>query len=91
MEKITITCDGCNEECNYYIEIKDAILKCANGKKLSRSIGFAHLEMKNRHFCSPSCMIDYFYEKMPNPDRGDYFFPSEQIGKMSATGIELGK
>lgn len=91
MKKTTITCDGCNDECNYYIEIKDSTLTCANGRKLSRSLGYAHLEMKNVHFCSPSCMIDYFYNKIPNQDRGDYFFPSEQIGKMSAKGEELGK
>lgn len=91
MKNVTVVCDGCNEECKYYIEIKDATLTCANGKKLSCSLGYAHLDMKDKHFCSPSCMADWFYNKMPNQHRGDYFFPSDQIGKMSARNEELGK
>lgn len=91
MQKTLVTCDGCGEECNYHISINDAILKCANGRKLSVSLGYSHLTIKDQQFCSIYCLVDWFYQKMPNQDRGDYFFPGDQVGKMSARKTELTK
>lgn len=84
MESTKIICDGCNEQCEHYIAINDATLRCANGMSISVSIGFRNFEIKNKHFCSLDCIRNYFYNKIPSSSRGDDFLPGEQIGKRAA-------
>lgn len=91
MKNSSTICDGCEQECKYYIEILDSTLRCANGGTLSVSLGFRDLQIKNKHFCCYECLINYFYDKMPSDKRGDYIFPGYQVGKMSAAGKELQK
>lgn len=92
MSQNTVTiCDGCREECHHFIHIKEGMLRAANGKNLSVVLGHSDIEMKEKHFCSAECMVDWFYEKMPHERRGQFYFPGSQVGELAAGNKILGK
>jgi len=40
MKEKIIICDGCKEECQYFIDIPEMNLKCASELPTDKSIGF---------------------------------------------------
>lgn len=86
-------CDGCGEECQYYFEIKDGMLKAANGAKFGKSMGYKEVKIENRIFCSHICFQYWFEEKstIERSIRDDLHFPGNQKGVQSVNGRILNK
>ena len=93
MKKEKYICDNCKEECAHYFHFNDVVIRRANGKKRGRTMGFSELELKDRTFCSYSCLSDFLENKSDLGEfglRGDLYEPGDQIGVDSPQG-KVGK
>ena len=89
-----ITCDGCGEECFYYMSIDKMKVRAANGKTMNKVFGYADIECGPIVICSLDCFYPYF-NKALNRGRyisNDMYIPGEQVEVQSAgNGKPVGK
>lgn len=78
-------CDGCNEECESFMEIKSGWMNCSNGLDHNSSMGFEEVKLDERVFCSFPCMYHWFED-----ETNDLYFPGDQKGFKKVGGI-MGK
>ena len=89
-----IVCDGCGDECEYYMEIDKIKFRCANGRHRSRPMGFGDYEFQKLIICSSDCLIELFDKKAFRGEhfmRDDFYFPGFQRGIINVMEKACGK